>query len=189
MSKSLQTSQITSAIKRANQRIAQLGKTYGRNSSVYKQEAGKFKKGAYKNFVSESVSGVKHGRNVSAGGNIKFDTKSIMKLVREEGGSSKVNRLLSEIAGIKIDENGDVVPVKGGGVPTVSELTKRTEKKLIRWGEDPGDYNRKKNPGYYRRISGVFGEFSNIVRGLYGQIRRSRSEGGFYNSTIIWRIS
>lgn len=163
MSKSLQTSQITLAIKRANQRIAQLGKTYGRNSSVYKQEAGKFKKGAYKSFVTESTSGVKHGRNVSSGGNIKFDTRSIMKLVREEGGSSKVNRLLSEIAGIKIDENGDAVPVKGGGVPTVSELTKRTEKKLERWGENPGDYNRQQ----IRDITEELAEFSENFQTSY----------------------
>ena len=163
VSRSLQTTQISSAIKRANQRIAQLGKTYGRNSSVYKQEAGKFLKGAYKNLVTESVSGVKHGRNISAGGNLKFDTRAIMKLVKAEGGSSKVNRLLSEIAGVRITEDGEVVPVKGGGLPTVTELTKRTEKKLERWGEDPGDYNKQQ----IRDITEQLAEFSENFQTTY----------------------
>ena len=163
MSKSLQTTQITSAIKRANQRIAQLGKTYGPNSSVYKQEAGKFLKGAYKDFITTSVGGVKHGRNISAGGNIKFDTRAIMKLVRSEGNTSRVNRMLAEIAGIKIDDEGDVVNVKGGGVPTVTELTKRTEKKLERWGEDPGDYNRTQ----IRDITEQLAEFSENFQTSY----------------------
>lgn len=163
MAKSLQTTQITSAIKRANQRIAQLSKTYGRTSSVYKQEAGKFLKGAYKDYVTESVGGVKHGRNVSLGGNIKFDTRAIMKLVREEGASSKVNRILAEIAGIKIDENGEVKPVKGGGVPTVSELNKRTEKKLERWGEDPKDKTKKE----LQSITEKLAEFSENFQTSY----------------------
>ena len=163
MSSTLRDQQIRSAIKRANQRIAQLGKTYGRNSSVYKQEAGKFLKGAYKDFITESVGGVKHGRNISTGGNIKFNTRAIMKLVKEEGSSSRVNRFLAEIAGIKIDEEGGVKEVKGGGVPTLSELDKRTEKKLERWGEDPGEKTKKE----IRSITEELAEFSENFQTSY----------------------
>ena len=180
----LQTTQITSAIKRANQRIAQLGKTYGKNSSVYKQEAGKFQKGAYKDFVSISQAGVKHGRNISRGGNIKFDTRSIMKLVKEEGGSSKVNRLLSEIAGIKINDEGEIQSVKGGGVPTVSELDRRTEKKLERWGEDPGDKTKKE----IRDITEQLAEFSENFQTSYETYMARYGEAEARNDSTIRQL-
>ena len=128
----LQTTQITSAIKRANQRIAQIGTTFGKNSSTYKQEAGKFLKGAYKPFVGTSKSG-----------NIKFDIRAINKVIRSQGNSSQVQRMIAEIAGIKFDAEGDIKEIKGAGIPTTTELVKRTEKKLERRGEDPKDYTRK----------------------------------------------
>lgn len=127
----LQTQQITSALKRANQRIAQLGKTYGRNSSVYKQEAGKYLKGAYKDYVSFSKSG-----------NVKFDIRPIMKLVRSNEPTGKIERIIAEFTGLKFDEEGNAKQIKGGGVPTLTDLEKRTRKKLEKWGENPYDYTK-----------------------------------------------
>ena len=146
-----------------NQRMSQIGKTYGYESSVYKQEVGKFEKGAFSQFTRKTAAKAR-GRNVAkaAEGKYKppeshlaFDTKSIMKLVREEGATSRVNTILSELAGVKITGNFteanepgvelklNIKELKGGGVPTISKLDKRTEKKLERWGEDPGDYSKK----------------------------------------------
>ena len=177
----LQITQITSAIKRANQRIAQLAKTYGRNSSVYKQEAGKFLKGSYKPFVG-----------VSKSGNIKFDIRAINKLIRSQGNTSQVQRMIAEIAGMKFDTEGNPKQIKGAGVPTVSELTKRTEKKLKRWGEDPGDYSKKELQGIteqlaqfsesfqtaYNEYIANFGESKarkdSTIKTLYGEFRSKR---------------
>lgn len=166
----LQTTQITSAIKRANQRIAQLSKTYGQNSSVYKQEAGKFLKGAYKPFVGTSKSG-----------NIKFDIREINKLIRSQGNTSQVQRMIAEIAGIKFDQEGDIKEIKGAGVPTVSELTKRTEKKLERWGEDPGDYSKKE----LQNITEQLAEFSENFQTAYNEYIANFGESEARKDTTI----
>ena len=140
----LQTSQITSALKRANQRIAQLGKTYGYNSSIYKQEAGKFEKGAYKDLVRYTTSKAR-GRNVqkqkegkweAPESHIAFDIKAITKFIRSGGNPSEIDRVLAEFAGIKVRPDGEIVEVKGGGVPTTTEVDKRITKRLERLGED-----------------------------------------------------
>lgn len=150
----LQTTQITSALKRANQRIAQLAKTYGKTSSVYKQEAGKFLKGSYKPFIGTSKSG-----------NIKFDIRSINKLIRDQGDTSQVQRMIAEITGIKFGADGSPKQIKGAGVPTVSELNKRTEKKLERWGEDPSDYSKKE----LQNITEQLAEFSENFQTAYNE--------------------
>lgn len=166
----LQTTQITNAIKRANQRIAQLSKTYGRDSSVYKQEAGKFLKGAYKPYMSTSSSG-----------NIKFDIRAINKLVRSQGDTSQVQRMLAEIGGIKFDSEGDLKQVKGGGISTVSELTKRTEKKLERWGEDPGDYSKKD----LQKLTETLAEFSENFQTAYNEYIANYGESEARKDTTI----
>ena len=204
-----QIQEISSAIKRANQRMSQIGKTYGYNSSVYKQEVGKFEKGAFSQFTRKTAAKAR-GRNVAkaAKGEYKppeshlaFDTKAIMKLVREEGATSRVNTILSELAGVKITGNFteanelgvdlklDLKEVKGGGVPTLTKLDKRTEKKLESWGEDPGDYSKKELRSLTERLAefsenfqtsynnyiAKFGEESArqdpVVKVMYGEFR------------------
>ena len=166
----LQTTQISNALKRANQRIAQISKTYGRNSSVYKQEAGKFLKGAYQPYISTSKSG-----------NIKFDIRSINKLIRSQGDTSQVQRMLADIAGIKFDKEGDIKEIKGAGVPTVSELTKRTEKKLERWGEDPGEYTKKE----LQKITETLAEFSENFQTAYNEYISKYGEAEARKDTTI----
>ena len=169
----LQTQQITNALKRSNQRIAQLAKTYGKKSSVYKQEAGKFLKGAYKPYIGTSASG-----------NIKFDIKAINKLIRSQGDTSQVQRMLGEIAGIKFDSEGDIKQIKGAGVPTVSELTKRTEKKLERWGEDPGDYTRKE----LQNLTETLAEFSENFQTAYNEYIATYGEAEARKDTTIQEL-
>ena len=166
----LQTTQISNALKRANQRIAQISKTYGRNSSVYKQEAGKFLKGSYKPYISTSKSG-----------NIKFDIREINKLIRSQGDTSQVQRMLADIAGIKFDKEGDIKEIKGGGVPAVSELTKRTEKKLERWGEDPGEYTKKE----LQKITETLAEFSENFQTAYNEYISKYGEAEARKDTTI----
>lgn len=162
----LQLQQITNALKRSNQRIAQLGKTYGQQSSIYKQEAGKFLKGAYAPYMTKSSSG-----------NIKFDIRAINKLVRSQGDSSQVQRMLAEMGGIKFNYNvkevngkevrtiGDIKDLKGGGISTLSKIDKRTEKKLERMGEDPADYTRAE----LRKIAEELAEFSESFQTAYNE--------------------
>ena len=187
-------SEISSAIKRANQRMNQIGKTYGFESSVYKQEVGKFQKGAFKD-LTRTTTGKARGRNVakatqgewkSPGKHMAFNTKAIMDLVRREGASSKVNVVLGELAGVKIKGNFseheelgvplrlDIRKLKGGGVPTVSELTKRTEKKLERMGEDPGDYTKKE----LQKITEQLYEFSENFQTSYNEYMAQYGEEG-----------
>ncbi len=149
---SLQLQQINSALKRANQRIVQLAKTYGKDSSVYKQEVGKFEKGAFSEYVKTSASGYK-----------KFDIRSINKLIRSQGNTSQVVRMIADMAGIMFDADGNMKQIKGGGVPTTSELDKRTEKKLERWGEDPGEVSKKE----LRKITEQLAQFSENFQTTY----------------------
>ena len=170
---SLQIQQVTSALKRANQRIAQIAKTYGRNSSVYKQEAGKFKKGAYYQFVG-----------VSKSGNIKFDIRAINKLLRAQGNTSQTARMLAEMAGIMFDKEGNMKEIKGGGIPTTSELDKRTEKKLERWGQDPGEVTKKE----LRRITEELAQFSENFQTSYNTYFARHTEAEAREDPIISQL-
>jgi len=148
--------EISSKIKAANARITQIGKTYGFESSIYKQEVGKFEKGAYQEFIRRTE-GKARGKNVQreregkwtpTPSHIAFDSKKIMDLVRKEGASPRVNTILSELIGVKIvgnfqEHEQDKVPlklelkeVKGGGVSTTTKIDKQITKRLERLGED-----------------------------------------------------
>ncbi len=162
----VQTTQITSALKRSNQRIAQIAKTYGKNSSIYKQEAGKFLKGAYKSFIGTSKSG-----------NIKFDIRAINKFIRSQGDTSQVQRMLAEMGGIKFKYDvkevngkqvriiGDVKELKGGGISTLTKIDKRTEKKLERMGEDPATYTKAE----LRKVAEELAQFSESFQTAYNE--------------------
>ena len=179
----LQTAQITSALKRANQRIVQLGKTYDPQSHIFKQEAGKFLKGAYKDYVTYSKSG-----------NIKFDIRAINKLIRSDANPSEVDRVLAEFAGIKIRPDGEIVEIKGGGVPTTTEVDKRITKRLERLGEDWTQMTKQEIRGRgemmyefqenfqttYETYIAKFGEAEarkdSTIRVLYGEFRGSNKK-------------
>ena len=170
---SLQVQQITSALKRANQRIAQISKTYGRGSSVYKQEAGKFLKGSYAPYVG-----------VSKSGNIKFDIRAINKLIRSQGDSSEVQRLLAETAGIKFDAEGNMKELKGGGVSTLARIQRRTEKRLERLGEDPGDYTKAE----LRRKAEELAKFSENFQTSYDTFIAKYGEDKARKNPIISKL-
>ena len=179
----LQQAQITSALKRANQRIVQLGKTYDPESHIFKQEAGKFLKGAYKDYVTYSKSG-----------NIKFDIRAINKLIRSDANPSEVDRVLAEFAGIKVRPDGEIVEIKGGGVPTTQEVDKRITKRLERLGEDWTQMSKQEIRGRgemmyefqenfqttYETYIAKFGEAEarkdSTIKVLYGEFRGSNKK-------------
>lgn len=138
------TPYIQSALKRSNQRMATLIKTFGKDSPVVKHEIGKFKKRGYSDWLSTSVGGKKHGRNISAGGNVKFDVRSINQAIRSGSVSrSEINRFLADAAGIIINPDGSVRELKGGGIQTPTKVLRKTEKKLMAMGEDPTELSKK----------------------------------------------
>lgn len=189
----LQTAQITSALKRANQRIVQLGKTYKPQSHIFKQEAGKFLKGAYSKYVTYSKSG-----------NIKFDIRAINKLIRSDANPSEVDRVLAEFAGIKVRPDGEIVEIKGGGVPTTTEVDKRITKRLERLGEDWTQMSKQEIRGRgemmyefqenfqttYETYIAKFGEAEarkdSTIQVLYGEFRGSKKKQLTYDE--LYRV-
>lgn len=156
------TNYVQSTLKRSNQRIAQLTKTFGEDSATWRQEVGKFKKKGYSQWMSVSEGGKKIGRagkqgKETKGGNVKFDVRKINQAIRSGSVSrSEINRFLADAAGILIQPDGSIkelkraVDVNGktkyiddGGIPSTSQILRKTEKKLERMGEDPAEKSRK----------------------------------------------
>lgn len=165
------TPAVQSGLKRANQRIVQLTKSFGSNSSIYKQNVGKFFKGPYSKYLSTSKSG-----------NVKFNVRAVNQAIRTGSVTrSEINRFLSEAAGIMIQEDGSIKEVKGGGIDTKSEIIRRTEKKLEKWGEDPSDYSKKQ----LENIAETLAEFSENFQTAYTEfIARYGEETARTDETI-----
>ena len=120
-------------LKKSNQRIVQLGSTYGTRSTYFKQATSVLKKGAVQEFASTSASGYP-----------KIDIRKINKLISSGKADRKeLNQVLSQIAGIKITETGDIEKLSNQGIKTVKEIRKATAKRLANMGEDPREYTQK----------------------------------------------
>ena len=120
-------------LKKSNQRIVQLSKTYGPNSSLFKQATAVLQKSGVSQFVSQSKSG-----------NIKVDIRKINRLIASgKANRNELNQVLAQIAGVKIDENGDIKELTNQGIKTVSQIRKDTKKKLANMGEDPKEMTDK----------------------------------------------
>ena len=105
---------LQSSFKVSNQRIASIAKRYGTRSFTYQQYISKFEKPMYKEFVTISEAGKKVGRNISTGGNLKFDVKAINKMILSgKANRETVNQLLAEAAGIRIEKDGTVTKLTG----------------------------------------------------------------------------
>ena len=118
---------LQSAFKRSNQRIVSLAKKYGTTSPIYKNEIDKFFAPNYKQFMSTSKSGY-----------LKFDVKALNKYILS-GNADRgvVNQLLSQAAGVRIGEAGNVYQLANEGVKTVGQIKERARKRAIRMGIDP----------------------------------------------------
>ena len=147
--------QITSALKRSNQRLSQIltslkaaGVEKPKESELYKSQVAHFKNGVYERFMSESQAGIKFYRkdprtgekklySTSKGGVDKFDIKSILNAI-ESGGLdySEANDFLVSAAGIRLSPTGEVSQTSAGGIETISKIKKQARETL---GDMPDD--------------------------------------------------
>ena len=129
---------LQSAFKRSNARIANLAKKYGKTSAIYKKETDKFSQPFYRDFMSISQAGKKYGRNISKGGNLKFDVRKINKWIFSgDADRSIVNQMLSESVGLRIDPQGNIQPVSVGGIKTISQIRKQASQTAKNMGINP----------------------------------------------------
>ena len=151
---------LQSALKRSNARIANLAKKYGTSSPVYKKETDKFFAPNYKQFMSISQGGKKVGNNVTIGGNLKFDVKSINKYILSgTADRSQVNQLLAEAAGIKIDPEGNVVPIQKGGIKTITQIRKGASQTAKNMGINPHEMTNEELDVFANEIADFASNF------------------------------
>lgn len=159
------TKEVQRTLKRANQRIVQVAKTFGKDSSTYNQYVGKtLSKRIVKDFVTVSEGGKKVGKGVTKGGYQKLDVRSINKMIRSGNADlSKVNQILAEFGGIRITPKGQIREVEGGGVPTLTSIEQRTRQKIENMGDSPDMYSKKE----VRDITEELAEFSKNFQTVY----------------------
>ena len=161
------------ALKKSNQRLVQLAKTFGPNSEIYKREAGILQKGAAQKYITTS-SGINPITKVYNPANIntKIDISKLNKdIFAGNINRSDLNRLLSEVAGIRVDQNGDVVQIANQGIKTVGQIRKDARKRLERMGEDPSELTADEVIDLYEDILG----FENSFQSAY-EIANQRLE-------------
>lgn len=136
--------QITSALKRSNERLASISRKMKKanasnpkydprnDSAIFKSIIAPFENGRYDKYLTKSSAGKKFYKtvngervlkNVTQGGNVKFDIRAIMKDI--ESGKldySEANDFLVKAAGLRISEDGTVTEAGSGGVSTLSEI-------------------------------------------------------------------
>lgn len=161
-------------LKKSNQRLVQLAKTFGPNSEIYKREAKILQTGAARQYVGTSASG--------------FDKVDISKLNKDifRGNLSRadLNQLLSQVAGIKVDQNGDVIQIADQGVKTVGQIRKAAKKRLERMGEDPSELTADEVIDLYEDILG----FENSLQTAYDVAMARMSESEIKKDPVTSRL-
>ena len=155
---------LQSAFKRSNARIANLAKQYGKTSAIYKKETDKFAQPFYRDFMSISQTGKKYGRNISKGGNLKFDVRKINKwILSGDADRSIVNQMLSESVGLRIDPQGNIQPVSAGGIKTISQIRKGASQTAKNMGINPHEMTNEELDEFANAIT----EFSSNFQVSY----------------------
>ena len=119
-----QRAAITSALKRSNQRLAQISKylpnqldeTTGQTiySATQRAQIAPFANGEYDKYLRESRSG-----------NPTFDIRKILKDIEsEELDVSEANDFLVKAAGVRFAPDGDITQTSSGGIITTKEILK-----------------------------------------------------------------
>ena len=145
---------IRAALKRSNQRIAEIGKRVSNKSTIYNNEIAPFVNTQYGEYLRTTEAGVKHGRNISKGGNVAFDIHKIMKAI-ESGkmDEDEVNDFLLKATGYKINKAGDFVGGKEvtdektgeiynaseGGIKTMKEIKDAAKRTIPNWKDYDSD--------------------------------------------------
>lgn len=118
----LALARLQNSIETINRRISRLAQAFGKNSFTFKNEVAFLQKGALQKFTGQSSSG-----------DFKVDYKKIKNFIQSGADLSEVNEILTKMAGVRIDENGEMVRT-GSKVPTVGELRKQAEEKKKEMG-------------------------------------------------------
>ena len=115
--------EIRLAFKRANQRIVELGKQFGKKSNVLKNEIAWMEKGAVNQYTG-----------VSGSGNKKFDISKITRDFKEgKLSQDELNEIMIKAAGQKVS-NGELVG-SGKGISTTIDIKERVPEAGADWKE------------------------------------------------------
>ena len=166
---------VQSELKKINQRIAQIAKTYGQDSYTYKNAIAAFQKGPLSEFTSTSRSG-----------NFTLDIRKIQKAIHSGSlNRSEANELLMRAAGIRINENGEVEKVGEGGIETVTEIRKKGKKKLENtFGEDSRDYTTKELDKFIEELN----EFSASFQTAYNEAIKEVGTEKVYSDPVTGQL-
>lgn len=168
---------LQSSLKRSNQRIVQLAKKFGTNSPIYKYETDKFFSPNYKNFMS-----------VSSSGNLKFDVRKLNKYILSgQADRSVVNQLLSQAAGIRINEDGSVTQLANEGVKTITQIRNRAMKRAARMGVDPYEMNNEELAHFENEMISFGSNFQTAYDSFMARYKEEKAKndpiiGQMYNS-------
>ena len=206
----LARAQITGALKRSNERLASISRKMKKanssnpdydprnDSAIFKSVIAPFENSQYDKYLTKSSSGRKFYKtvngervlkNVTTGGNVKFDIRAIMKDI--ESGKldySEANDFLVKAAGLRISEDGTVTEAGSGGVSTLSEIKDEavnmfgdelSEDELLNQYDDLMDFRESFQTDYEDYIAeNTLEDFDNnpIVNRLKGE---NRAEGEY----------
>lgn len=142
----LLTTIVQMALKKSNQRIVQLAKTYGPSSPTFKKEVGIIFSGPMSEYRTESnitpaSDYVRRKEGVEKVSYPKINIRKVNQDIRSGRLSlSEANNILGKLAGLKIDNEGNARPTKSGGaVKTVSQIREDIKKRLRRLGDNIDD--------------------------------------------------
>ena len=121
---------ITSALKRSNQRLAQISKNLPNEidpatgkviySATQRSQIAPFVNSEYEKYLNESRSG-----------NPTFDIRKILKAIeRGDMDQSEANDFLVKAAGVRFSPDGEVVPTSEGGIKTTKDILKEAREKF-----------------------------------------------------------
>ena len=161
---------LQSKLKVVNQRIAQLAKTFGPESHIYKQATEVMEKGAAEKYTSHSGVGP---RGTAAKGNLKLDMRKITTALEDPKNINEVNEVLSKIAGIKVTPAGNIEELPDLGIKTIREVKKIRDKKLRQMGEDPDDYVESEKTQMYEDLLEMNENFNHAYDVAVGRVGES----------------
>lgn len=161
---------LSSELKRVNQRIVTLEKTFNKNSEIYKSQTEVLTKGKMSKY--QATSGSKQV-NKRGGRTIKNPSQSLKVDIRKLNDDitkgnlrlEEVNTLLSRLAGINIDATGNIVKVpQSPGIMTVKDIRKRAKKRLIKEGYDPSVMTDQEIIDEYEEYLAFKNEFTTLYK-------------------------
>lgn len=173
---------LQSKLKVVNQRIAQLAKTFGPESHIYKQATEVMEKGAAEKYTSHSGVGP---RGTAAKGNLKLDMRKITQALEDPRNIDEVNEVLSKIAGVKVTPSGEIKELPELGIKTIREFKKIRDRKIIGMGEDPSEYSDKERTAMYEDLLAMSEDFNNAYETAVARVSKEEIKKDPITS-ILW---